>query len=179
MIGFSETWFSESTVDLYGCDGYTQVNVYRRSKRGGGVRLHIHKSVVYIDRKNMALNTACMEAIFVEAEKCNPRRHIDLPIQICAVVFNDVILRTLNTIHQEHKLCYLMGDYNLNLLNATHEPTSDFLNQMYTFSLIPTITKPNRITQMSATLIDNIFTNDLKADLESGILYSDISDCQP
>ena len=91
----------------------------------------------------MALNTSCMEAIFVEVEIeifCTDKNVIVgviyRPPNTDAVLFNDVILQTLNTIHQEHKLCHLMGDYNLNLLNATfHEPTSDFLNQMYTFSL--------------------------------------------
>ena len=97
-----------------------------------------------------------------------------------AELFNDRMLHLLHTIHQERKLCYLMGDYNLNLLNVgLHEPTNDFLNQMYSFSLIPVITKPTRITESSATLIDNIFTNDIKADVKSGILYTDISDHFP
>ena len=73
-----------------------------------------------------------------------------------------------------------MGDYNLNLLNGSlHEPTDNFPNQMCSFSLIPVITNPTRITETSATLIDNIFTNDLKSELNSGILYSDISDHFP
>ena len=44
-----------------------------------------------------------------------------------------------------------------------------------------TITKPTRITENSATLIDNIFTNDFKDTLNhyQGILYNDMSDHFP
>ena len=46
---------------------------------------------------------------------------------------------------------------------------------------MPVILKPTRITQHTATLIDNIFTDDIEA-LESssnGIIFSDISDHLP
>ena len=46
---------------------------------------------------------------------------------------------------------------------------------------MPLILKPTRIMQHTATLIDNIFTNDTEA-LESssnGIIFSDISDHLP
>ena len=40
----------------------------------------------------------------------------------------------------------------------------------------PTISKPTRITNYSATLIDNIITNIHEYPIKSGILYNDISD---
>ena len=56
-----------------------------------------------------------------------------------------------------------MGDFSLNLLNEQlHQLTSEFLDIMYANMLFPIITLPTRITWHSATLIDNIFTNDLK-----------------
>ena len=45
--------------------------------------------------------------------------------------------------------------------------------------LFPLITKPTRITANSATLIDNIFTNHLTADICNGIIINDISDHLP
>ncbi len=63
---------------------------------------------------------------------------------------------------KEMKFMYLMGDYNINLLNVDSDaPTSQFINNMYIHSLIPLITWPTRITKHSATLIDNIYTNNL------------------
>ena len=41
---------------------------------------------------------------------------------------------------------------------------------------MPTICQPTRITEFSATLIDNIFVHSTKLDYNSVIVYSDISD---
>ena len=50
-----------------------------------------------------------------------------------------------------------MGDYNLNLLLCNNDNRIDvFLNMLMSFSLLPLITKPTRITEVSSTLIDNI-----------------------
>ena len=52
---------------------------------------------------------------------------------------------------------------------------------MYAFTFLPLINRPTRITQCSATLIDNIFTNNLCHDdlCFQGILVSDVSDHFP
>ena len=43
-----------------------------------------------------------------------------------------------------------------------HNYTRTFLDYMYSFELYTSITKPSRITDISATFIDNIFTNELQ-----------------
>ena len=50
---------------------------------------------------------------------------------------------------------------------------------MYSLCLYPLIDKPTRVTESSATLIDNIFTNELRHNLTCGILFNDISDHLP
>ena len=56
-----------------------------------------------------------------------------------------------------------MGDFNINILNSqSHQPTNEFINLMLSNSLYPLISKPTRITSSTATLIDNIFTNNLE-----------------
>jgi hypothetical protein len=54
-------------------------------------------------------------------------------------------------------------DFNLNLLNCqNHKLTSEFMDIMYSNMFFPLITRPTtRITSYNATLIDNIFTNNL------------------
>ena len=86
-------------------------------------------------------------------------------------------------LRNENKLCYLLGDYNINLLNVdTHTSTADFNDTMFSNGFIPLISRPTRVTQSTATLIDNIFTNQL-AELHNnffqGILLTDISDHYP
>ena len=74
-----------------------------------------------------------------------------------------------------------MGDFNINLLKydccnfANH-----FFKQLSSSGYMLLITKPTRITKSTATLIDNIFTNNLsRTEQSSGILINDISDHLP
>ena len=87
---------------------------------------------------------------------------------------NEVLHAILKTIKKQNCLCYLMGDFNINLLNVDkHVPSFEFLECMCTTSYIPLISKPTRVTATSVTLID-IFTNNLtiiSAETCSGILY--------
>ena len=87
----------------------------------------------------------------------------------------------LSLLQQTNKVVYIMGDYNINLLNVhTHIPTAGFIDMMYSYSFFPLITKPTRVTGNSATLIDNIFCSDVDCfDMMNGIFYNDISDHFP
>ena len=88
----------------------------------------------------------------------------------------------LNKIDRENKICYLMGDFNIDLLQSeTCDIANKFSEQLFTSCFYPIITKPTRITEHTTTLIDNIFTNNIEK-LDSsvnGILFSDISDHLP
>ena len=88
----------------------------------------------------------------------------------------------LENVQLENKLLYLIGDYNINLLNVdSHSLTADFNDTMYSSGLVPLITCPTRVKENSATLMDNIFTNKGVSYGESvyGILVFDISDHYP
>ena len=51
-----------------------------------------------------------------------------------------------------------MGDFNTNLVNDSRPETNDFINLMVSYYLLPHILHPIRVTDHSATIIDNIFT---------------------
>ena len=73
-----------------------------------------------------------------------------------------------------------MGDFNINLFNYdSHTETNDFLNLMISHYLLPHILHPTRVTDHSATIIDNIFSNNCEMDTVSGNLLSQISDHFP
>ena len=78
---------------------------------------------------------------------------------------------------RSNKYIYIMGDFNINLLNAqTCQYTQDFLLTLQSYALTPTIDKPTRVYNNSATLIDNIFVNKIENPILSGNIVSDISD---
>ena len=63
-----------------------------------------------------------------------------------------------------NKSVYIMGDFNINLLHAeSSRYAQEFLLSLQSFSFIPTIDKPTRVHNSSATLIDNILTNKVDA----------------
>ena len=72
-------------------------------------------------------------------------------------------------------------DHNLDFLKSnTHSGTNQFIQHNLDFNMIPTITRPTRITKNSATLIDNILVSQsLCGNYDSGILVDDISDHMP
>ena len=97
-------------------------------------------------------------------------------------IFNERLNAVLNCVNNERKPCYLMGDYDVNILNYdSHSATAEFVEMLYSHAFLPLINRPTRITQNSATIIDNIFTNNIgEAEWgHNGILVTDISDHFP
>ena len=71
---------------------------------------------------------------------------------------------------------------NYNLLNhEKHTPTKDYYNMLISSSFKPLIKKPTRITETNMTLIDHIWTNDLKTTTmnKNHIIVTDITDHLP
>ena len=70
-----------------------------------------------------------------------------------------------------------MGDFrNIDLLKVdSHRPTHDFLELIHFYSLMPTIYKPTRFEESTATIIDNILTSSENI-IKSLILVTDIND---
>ena len=80
-----------------------------------------------------------------------------------------------------------IGDYNINLPNSsTDKETSNFLDAIITYSVLPMITQPTRYGVLStrygaqsATLIDNVITYKYLGQHLSAILLNDFSDHIP
>ena len=72
-----------------------------------------------------------------------------------------------------------MCDYNIDLLkDDSDRPTHDYLDFVCSHCLIPSILFPTRITEKSATIIDNILTNS-DNEIRTRILVTDITDHFP
>ena len=79
-------------------------------------------------------------------------------------------------------MCYLIGDHNINILDyGNHSATDEFVDMLYSHAFLSLINRPTRITQTSATIINNIFTNNIdeRECGQNGILVTDISDHFP
>ena len=74
---------------------------------------------------------------------------------------------------------YLCGDYNIDLLKIhTVEDYSSFFDKVIASSFVPKVTLPTRTCDTRSSLIDNIYTNTIDKDHNSGILIRPIFDHQ-
>jgi hypothetical protein len=157
VLGFSETWLCESNLDLYEIDGYCSEHNCRNSRRGGGVGLYVREFIRYKCRPDLDVFNDIMESIFIEIPAtCSAMKKaivigvVYRPPDTDVPSFIEVLSGILNQVANERKYLYLLGDFNVNLFNCdTHVPTSEFLDAIYSSSLLPLITKPTRISNTS------------------------------
>ena len=92
--------------------------------------------------------------------------------------FFEYIENTLSKIDNNKYQIFIMGDYNIDLLQYEHSSLgNDFINLMISKSFLPYILQPTRVTtDHSATVIDKIFSNVTDCQNVSGNLTTLISD---
>ena len=82
----------------------------------------------------------------------------------------------LEKVSQKQKQIFLLGDFNINLLNYNiYQPANGFLDSLASDSIIPYILQPKRLTSHSRTLIGNILSNIVSSEIISGNLTTTIS----
>ena len=87
--------------------------------------------------------------------------------------FLDYIENTLNKISNENKEIY-MWPSDLKMDRNTNY--KKFYKQMYSYGSLPQIMQPTRVTDNTATIVDNIFTNNMANKILSGNIITDFSD---
>ena len=187
IIGLTETWLKDHSRDLYNIDGYSPVHNIRKSRTGGGVSLYIKDNIDFKIREDLTMSNDLMETLFIEIDKNTFGKNkntivgvVYRPPDTDIDSFNKSMGELLSKTHTKNNLLYIMGDFNINLINVDkHIGTHDFLDIIYENTLFPAITKPTRVTFNSATLIDNIFIPIENDETIQGILYTDISDHFP
>ena len=186
IIALAETWYTTDTEHLYGLQGYNSSTLSRTAKKGGGLAIYSQNCLNFKLRNDLSDINDHLESLFIEVNKSPFKSFKPLigviyrPPNTDPSLFIEALTSLLDTIKAENRPCYIMGDFNLNLLNCdSHPPTQQFLDTMYSHSFIPLHNQPSRITSLTATCIDNIFTNILGTNQLAGILYTDISDHLP
>ena len=174
--------------------GYLFYHKGRRTKRGGGVGILVSKDLKFesdvcktTDSK-VGYAEECFENIVVRISKCIPKNNSQLKkdLVIAAIYrqpnsaniekFLESTECLMKTIDKPNNELIIAGDMNLDLLKyASHLPTSKYLDIMSSHSLLPRITRPTRIKNQSATLIDHIFTRNNPLTKVSGIIDMELA----
>jgi len=189
IYGFSETWFNyESDSSSVGISGYSSVNSIRQDRAGGGASLFINPNINYRERNDLILDCDHCDSVFIEINSKSSNIIVGIVYKPEYVVFDDFInqlSRTLDTISNEKKTCYLMGDFNIDLLKYDNSPkVKQFVNLFFSHDYFPCIDRPSRVSHnhfgdICFSLIDNIFCNDVTINHKSGLIITDISDHFP
>ena len=185
LLLFSETWLTPNSPNLH-IHGYSLIHKPRECKCGGGVGVLVSDELCCQDVTNLKFKSEEFESCFVEIPLRNgnslligsmyrpPNTEIDK--------FNDEYNEILCKIKRRNYTYIVLGmDHNLDFLKChTHKGTENFIQTNLDHLLFPTITRPTRITQSSATLIDNIIiSQNLCGAFYSGIIPNDMSDHLP
>ena len=173
VIGISETWLTDCTVELVNITEYSFISNHRKSKTGDGVGFYLHNDLQYKLLNECKLSDPeVIESLFLEITVPHGKNIIVgcvyRPPNQNKALFLDKLNDVLSYISKNNKQCYVMGDFNL-----------DLLQYKVSFAFIPLISNPTRLTSYSATLIDNIFTNNLSQNVLNGVVLNDLSDHLP
>ena len=170
VLAVSETWLKPNRIgSVFQIPNYHFISYPRLNKAGGGICLYINKGLQYKLLPDITFIDDNLECIFIEILLSNKRNLIVgciyRPHNTDILMFNDILNnRILLSKHfcNTNKNIFVLGDFNINLLNnGGHQPTSNFLSNMFSHGLLPTITQPNRITEVTATLYVDLITSSI------------------
>lgn len=183
IICFTESWLTEATSGMLSMDNYESFHNFRNDRRGGGISAFVRGSYETSLVGELTNTTIDFESLFLEISVGSQRI-------LCGVIYRppsgnaknfvDRLQEILTSLNRRHYAEIIFcGDFNFDLLNSeTDLNVQLFLNNMFSYSLLPLISKPTRVSNNSATLIDNIFLT-TPVNYLSGIFISNVSDHFP
>ena len=185
ILAITELWTTAENENAINIPGYSKIIKSRVGSRGGGVGLFLDTNLEINAKVRDDLSCSddnIMESLFVQISQ-NRLAVKDIivgviyrPPNTSVTKFSDSLTQILDKINKEDRPCYMLGDYNVDLINSQSE---SLLNVLFPNGFYPRINRPTRITNTSATLIDNIFINTHSNNIKSGIWLADISDHFP
>ena len=185
FIMLCETFLQDGTDHLFNIPGYNLVSKNRTGTSRGGVAIYVNKKFNFKIRDDLGINfPGTFESIFIEIQ-CNKLKAIVGEIYRVPNTNEAISLQRYEQIIkklQYYRNNIIIGtDQNFDYIKIDqHKNIEDLLSIFLTNGLVPTITKPTRITHTSATLIDNIYISlKNKNNVKSAILCSYISDHLP
>ena len=188
--------FSISDPSLFKIPNYHEIIFKERKKfKGGGIAIFVHKSLKFsIVEEYSLFHEMIIESLFIEVEFKNKKKLLignyyrspsrgleNIQPNQQMEMFLESFQTIVDCISDKNQKAILCGDFNLNLLNYdNHDITRDFANCLFSAGFLEIIKNPTRVSNYNnhntATLIDHIWTNDLKEQMTGGIITTYLSD---
>ena len=180
---FCETFLNEKNHDKFPFQNYNIISEYRKQASRGGVSIMIQTQLRYILRNDLRIfDEGKFESLFIEIQRKSGANVVVGEVYRVPgtneVDFINCYESIVKKVKDEHKKIIIGTDQNLDYLKInSHRNTQKFFELNLTNNLLPTIFKPTRVTNTSATLIDNIYVDtEIGCNTTSHILTTDVSD---
>jgi hypothetical protein len=185
MLGFpkivmlTEVWITHNTPAL-DIDGYTLLTSPRLSNRWGGVAMYVQSSLQFIikyksfDHPNQ--NNFNIDYLLIQILNKN----IALACMYCppkTPLANIIsVIEHMKSLLSPSTSLLVGGDYNINLLSTDTALPSEFIDNLHSLGLHPIISLPTRVTDSTATLLDNFLCDINLLPFQAGVIKTDFSD---
>ena len=183
FIILSETWNTRNNHDLCNLETYRGFHTYRSNMLSGGISVFTKDELVAKKIDSMSI---CNELI----ESCTVQVDLDEGYMIIIGIYRPHSGTILDfteqldgmcdlPIVQNSKFVILAGDFNINILDNSSFPVSNFMSTLQSKYFIPTINKATRFeSDTTSTCLDHIWMNST-THVNSGVIYYDQTDHCP
>ena len=193
VICLQETWQIPNS-NLLSLPNYFPLEylTQRNSLQGGGVGMYLKESVQYTVLKEKSIMfDKIYESLFVEVitsnkKKCligsiyRPGNHSNMTQSDQFSQFIELFSNSLSEMVNDYERIFLYGDFNIDVLKYNSSTqVAEYIDLLFSFGFLQIVTKPTRVSDTSATLIDHVLTNVCCNNYETVALCSLISDHFP
>ena len=183
VICLSETRIKKNPLINIELTNYSFVHVNSKSN-AGGVSIYIRKNLNYEISENQHVLTNS-ESLWITITENLLSYSVGIiywhPSSSDVQAFIEDFSICLKELNISNSSFYILGGLNINTSTINRTPVAKrFLNMLLSCGVLPLITKPTRVSDNSATIIDHILTNDYEHFIIPGIITTnEISDHCP
>jgi len=184
IIAITETRIKYTMPIIYNVNlqGYNFIHV-NTHKNAGGVGLYVKNCIDFITLNMLQIKNCDCETLWIEIKLNNKKyavsviyRHPDPSLKTCS----EDLFSILHELNDKKYIYVVCGDFHIDLMHYSKvKCATDYVDMLHSLSCKLLVDKPTRIPKRSTTLIDHIYTNDVKSSIVSGIIIDDISDHLP
>ena len=159
------------------------------SCKGGGLAIYVNKRVAEENKiepydPNPDPSNFSGEFQFIKIHECKGFNQTKIVGNVYrspsrkAETFNSLLDSVLYKINRHcKKHIIIAGDFNMDLIKyESTEEFQDLINIMANHGFVQIISRPTRITDTSATLLDHVYTNNVEKTISSNVITLDLSD---
>ena len=193
IICLQETWQVADNSFFPLQNYHTLETNLRNNTRGGGVGIYVKNHLTFnvLDQYSIFIERI-FESIFIEVSLPNNKKIVigsvyrpgtkvpGLTFTQQFFQFSETLSTLLADLGDKYEHVFLYGDFNLNVLEfSSNKFITEYIETVFSFGFLQLITRPTRVCENTATILDHVLTNSTLLNHDTFILCSRLSDHFP